>query len=262
MVCRTNSSGNACNCYSSDTPTSVNECDCAAAVYGAEYYYNGSYCVSSKSFNQSCNAGYECQLLTQLTTCTGSKCVCSTSQYFKSGTSKCETLLIINQTCSQTDACNSGLGLSCQSGTCKCNSTQFWKLTGCINYYIYSQGTCQVDDQCLNNMICRTGTSVKACDCYTYGTLTSVGDCDCPAPVYGSEYYYNGSYCVSAKTINASCSSNWTCQEITNELTCISGICTCSANYLWNGTKCNTSPPSWTFHRGSCFRIGNVKVYN
>jgi hypothetical protein len=173
---------------------------------------------------------------------------------------ECETLLIVNQTCSQSDACNTGLGLSCQTNVCKCSSAKFWKSSsiGCINFYDYSQGTCQDDNQCQNNLICRTSASIQACNCYTSGTQTSVGDCDCPAPVYGSEYYYNGSYCVPAKSLNASCGSNLQCQQITEKLFCISGICTCGANYLWNGTECITCMSGWTYHRASCFRVSSA----
>ena len=131
-------SGTSCSC---PTSFSSGKCDCQVRVNGNEMYWNGSLCTSALTNNQSCSADYMCKPLTQGTSCSGSICKCPITQFFNYANQICETLLIINQTCSQTDACNSGLGLSCQSGTCKCNSTQFWKLIGCINYYIYIQGT-------------------------------------------------------------------------------------------------------------------------
>jgi hypothetical protein len=48
--------------------------------------------------------------------------------------------------CVDADACRSDLGLTCQNGTCKCNSTQFWSSTSstsgiCINFYSHNQGS-------------------------------------------------------------------------------------------------------------------------
>ena len=142
-----------------------------------------------RTINQTCSAGYQCQLLNQLTTCRNP--ICEKIQ-------------------------NSGLGLSCQSGICKCNSAQFWKSSssGCTNFYTYGQNTCKADDQCLNNLICRN-SSVLACNCYSFRTPTSTGDCNCPAPVIGAEYYYNGSYSVIANSFNQSFTAGYECQSIT-----------------------------------------------
>jgi hypothetical protein len=203
-----------------------------------------------------------CQILTQGTSCSGGTCKCSSSQYFNNIDLKCETLLIVNQTCLQSDACNSGLGLSCQFGYCKCNTLQFWKSgqQGCLNFYNYGQGTCTDDDQCNNNLVCRTSSSIQACSCYSSSSPASVGDCDCPAPVYGSEYYYDGSYCFAAKTINQTCSSSWQCQQLTQGLICSSSICTCASQYVWNGTSCMTCLSGWNYHRGSCFKISSAST--
>jgi hypothetical protein len=205
---------------------------------------------------------YMCKQLTQGTSCYNSTCRCPSAQYFNNVNNKCETLLIINQTCNQADACNIGLVLSCQSGICKCSSTQFWKSisVGCINLYNYNNGTCSDSNQCQTGLICKNST-FSSCSCPTT-VLDSY--CDCPGRFFGSEYYYNGSYCVAAKTVNESCSHNYTCQFMTRALTCISNVCSCAFNYFWNGTRCVTCSSGWSFFRGSCFRVSlsNSKISN
>jgi hypothetical protein len=254
LVCN---NGTSCSC---PINLSAGRCDCPIRVTGNEMYWNGSTYTPVHNNTQSCLGDYMCQKQTQGTSCSGGTCKCSSTQFFNNIDFKCETLLIVNQTCLQSDACNSGLGLSCQFGLCKCNTTQFWKSTtqGCINFYNYGRGTCNNDDQCNNNLVCRTSSIIQACDCYSSNTPTIVGDCDCPAPVYGSEYYYNGSYCVPAKIINQTCSSSWQWQQKTQGLLC--SFCTCASQYVWNGTSCMTCLNGWNYHRGSCFRISSVST--
>ena len=250
LICK-NATSLSCNC---PTTVSTSYCDCPAPVYGAEYYWNGSYCVVAQTYNQTCTLSYQCQMLTQLTTCTNSKCICFTTQYFNSGTYKCETLLIVNQTCSQSDACNTGLGLSCQSGSCKCSSSQFWKSNsiGCINYYNYNNGTCSDTNQCQTSLICKNATSLS-CNC---PTTVSTSYCDCPAPVYGAEYYWNGSYCVVAQTYNQTCTLSYQCQMLTQLTTCTGSPlkCVCSSTSYWSftKTKCLSCPAGWIYHRLVC----------
>jgi hypothetical protein len=92
----------------------------------------------------------------------------------------CETLVSFSGSCTQPDACNSGLGLSCQSSKCECNSTQFWSTSSlnCINRYTYNAGTCTADNQCTSNLICRT--SGTTCNCPN--NVATNGKCDCPTP--------------------------------------------------------------------------------
>jgi hypothetical protein len=203
-----------------------------------------------------------CQEITQGTTCTNNLCKCFSGQYFNNGNNKCETLLIFNLTCIQSDACESTLGLSCQSGICKCSSTQFWKSNslGCINFYNYNNGSCAETNQCQTGLICKNSTYLS-CSC---PTTVSDSYCDCPTPVYGSEYYYNGSNCVPSRIINESCTHNSTCQQITRGLFCHLNMCSCAYNFFWNGTKCVTCLSSWYYFRGSCFRVSlsNYKISN
>jgi hypothetical protein len=237
LVC---SNGSSCTC---PTNMSAGKCDCPIRLYNYEMFWNGSTCTSALIKSQACSANYMCQQLTQGTSCRNLTCECSNTRYLNIGNNKCETLLIINQTCIQNDACNTGLGLSCQSGICKCSSTQFWKsnTVGCINFYNYNNGTCSDSNQCQTGLICKNST-YSSCSCPT--TVLN-GYCDCSARFFGTEYYYNGSYCLAAKTFNESCSHNSTCQWITRALTCVSNICNCPFNYYWNGTRCVTCLTGW-----------------
>ena len=86
MICNLNLNGSPRNCPSNFT---YNKCDCPAPVIKAEYYWNGSYCVSANFYNQSCSSSYQCQIFTQLTTCNSSKCGCLLTQYFNNINNKC-----------------------------------------------------------------------------------------------------------------------------------------------------------------------------
>ena len=228
LVCKSSTSS-SCSC---PTTISIGKCDCPEPFSGAEYYWNGTHCVNGNSLNQPCTANYQCQTLTQSTTCSGLKCSCLSTLYFNNVNNKCETLLIINNTCTQSDACNSGKGLSCTSMICQCNSTQFWKSNtdGCVNYYGYNAGTCSADNQCLSNLVCKTSGSSCSCP-----TNIMNGNCDCPVRVSGNEKYWNGSFCAPALNKSKSCTADYMCQTLTQKTTCISGTCAClSTEYFSN----------------------------
>jgi hypothetical protein len=108
-------------------------------------------------------------------------------------------------------------------------------------------------------LICKNSTYLS-CSC---PTTVSNDYYDCPTRFFAIESYCNGSYCVSAKSINESCSYSWQCEQLKG-LSCnaTSGKCVCSSENIWNGTQCRTFPTSWTYHRGSCFRISSNVVLN
>ena len=102
----------------------------------------------------------------------------------------------MNDTCTQHDACNGNLGLTCENSLCQCNSlTQFWSTfyASCTNYLAYNTWVCADDSQCSNDLICKT--SGISCTC-----PANVGDnkCICPKRQNGNEYYWNGLKCTPA----------------------------------------------------------------
>ena len=113
-----------------------------------------------------------------------------------------------------------------------------------------------MDSQCESNLICRlNGTS---CSC---PSIVSNNKCDCMTPVTGSEYYYNGTSCVSASSYNQSCQNgNYSCKTLTEHTQCdtVVGVCNCGPYGLWNNTGCIFCPSDWTLYKGSCFRTGST----
>ena len=252
LVCN---SGTTCSC---PTSLSSGKCDCVARVTGNENFWNGSSCVPAYSYNQTCTSSstnYMCQTLTQGTNCIGGICKCSTSEYFNFANGKCETLLSVNAICNQIDACNSGLGLSCQNGVCLCNSTtQFWYISSCTNYFTYNSQTCSNSNQCAGILICNTNNwgSCNSCSC---PSNVCSNKCDCPVPIIGSEYYWNGTYCENARNYGDSCTADYECQTLTQLTYCntFTSKCDCATNSNWNSTICIGCPNGWKFYRGSCF---------
>ena len=257
LICRTN--GSSCNCPST---VSVGYCDCPPRSYGAEYYWDGSYCVNALSFNRtSCLNNYMCQYLTQNTTCINDACKCLSLQYFNLNYNKCENQIdTVSSTCFQVDACRSDLGLSCQGNLCQCNaSVQFWNGSMCINLFSYNQGTCTSSSQCKSGLVCILA-GAASCSC---GVTVSNGYCDCPARTINSEYYWNGFQCVPAASYGQACNTfNYTCQTLTQNTQCdtLAGICTCGPNTKWNDASnaCVTCPSSWVYFMGSCFRLSTM----
>ena len=58
-----------------------------------------------------------------------SNCSCLTTQYYNG--SSCNTLLGYQSTCSNSNQCNSNLGLICSSSACNCNATQYYNGSIC-----------------------------------------------------------------------------------------------------------------------------------
>ena len=111
-----------CNCPKT---SSFIFCDCQR-VSNNEYYWNGSSCISSKLYGQSCSnalTSYQCQTMTQGTICNNKngifECDCSYLKYFNNITNSCLNQLSINQTCSYDSQCQNVFALICIDGTCK-----------------------------------------------------------------------------------------------------------------------------------------------
>ena len=63
----------------------------------------------------------------------------------------------------------------------------------------------------MSSLICKT--SGASCNCPT--NIVANGSCDCPIPISGKEYYWDGTTCASALSYNQSCTSmttNYMCQ--------------------------------------------------
>ena len=248
LTCNLNSTNSTCNCPSSLTS---NKCDCPRTI-GNEYYWNGSLCVLAATYGNNCfNLNYTCQILTQNTYCNG-LCQCVPLQYFNTNQSYCVNQLLVNETCILNTDCRIDLGLSCISSQCKCNSTsQFWTGTSCVNYYTYDNQICTSTSECASNLRCLTSGS--SCNC---PTAVAIGKCDCQARVIGSEYYWNGTYCVPAASYGQPCQSgDYTCQTLTQLTQCdlVTSKCTCGSNGKWNSINCIFCPVGWLLYRGSCF---------
>jgi hypothetical protein len=243
LVCNDGSSN--CKCPQN---VLINACDCPRNI-GNEYYWNGTNCVIAREYSQTCynaSTNYMCKTLTEGTICSGLSlftCKCSTLQYYRISSKKCENKLSINGSCAQADACRSDLGLSCQTSSCNCDTkTQFWNGTRCITYYTYNSGACSNDNACEGNLICRSsGTS---CNC---PTSVNIGNCDCPR-IIGNEYYWNGTNCVIARDYSQTCfnsSTNYMCKTLTESTLCIGSstfTCKCSPLFYYrtSSKKCES----------------------
>jgi hypothetical protein len=255
LSCNGYNGNNNCTC---PVNLSNSYCDCTRSI-GNEYYWTGTSCTIARGYYQTCTnslSSYMCKTMTEGTICSGPspyKCLCPSLQYYRNSTSKCEDQLSNTISCTQTDACRSDLGLSCQVGLCQCDgSIQFWDGTRCVNFYTYNTETCSNDNQCKGTLVCVSGGTT--CNC---PLSVSNSKCDCPVRAIGSEYYWNGSDCVLAASYGRTCNSaNYTCQTLTELTQCdtSTGLCSCGPYGIWGSTTCIFCATDWYYQRGSCFR--------
>ena len=232
MICNFNSNGSICNCPYSYT---LNKCDCPTRVSGNEFFFlNGTTCIPALSYGTPCYGNYSCQYLTQKTYC-NQTCQCAALQYFNTIQSICMNQLIINQSCILTTDCRTDLSLSCKSGLCQCNSTNFWDGTACVPPYTYNNQTCTSSNQCTSPLVCNLiGTS---CNC---PAVVPINKCDCPRSI-GNENYWNGVTCAPAISFDNICFGTYTCQTMTQNTYC-NQTCQCGSNTKWNSSSCGKNP--------------------
>jgi hypothetical protein len=239
LICKMKSESCECPVKVANT-----NCDCPAGTVDNEFYWNGFSCKPAEGFNDKClnsNSSYMCQTLTQGTKCildSNGKyvCKCSSSKYFNFQSRKCENKLTFNDKCSQIDACRDE---HICIGTCQCTESSVWiEPTGCLAISTYNQ-TCTSDAQCIRggNLICRN--TEDSCKC---PLNVQTGLCDCPKRVYGNEMFWDGLNCVPAQRYGINCTSNYMCQTLTQNTTCIGPDNTCKcgeSSYFSNSAnKC------------------------
>ena len=118
MVCKL--SGTSCSCPAT---VSNSKCDCSLRAVRKEYYNSGKTCIMASVYGQSCSQNYTCQYLTEKTYCNGT-CRCKSKEYFNTAKNICETLVSINGSCTQLNACDTTL--NCISGVCLCPPGGRW----------------------------------------------------------------------------------------------------------------------------------------
>lgn len=203
-----------------DRGASLPGCDCS----DNQYYYSGnSSCVPLGQFNQSCTEDCEC---VSPFVCNSSRCGCA--NFYSSLNQSCVTYLSYNDSC-QTDAecaATPNLGMSCVSGSCRCNSSSLWNGTYCstaINF----RSSCIDNSGCLGGLICRqmSCTSVsRSCGCPNETFYYASNQTCLPCPLSSNEYvvrYPAKDLCVRAlnpttASFSTFASARSTCSALTS----------------------------------------------
>ena len=186
------------------------------------YYVNGSGCVDSQNYTESCIGTYQCYEPAPLScrysdtslTCLDTdtyplpRCDCSDYYFFDLATNLCQPLSDRNSTCS--DSCECMAPYRCVSGICDC-------------YYFYSSlnQTC-VDfltfgDQCSSTAQC-AATPNALLSCIT-------GTCACNA-----SGYWDGSQCQFTNNFRATCTTDSNCFSglVCRSIACLGSTKRCS----------------------------------
>jgi hypothetical protein len=147
-----------------------------------------------------------------------------------------------SQICFGNNECREDLGLFCGSGTCACpTATQFWNTTKevCQNYYVYGEVGCFANSHCIpgKSLICNLNPPSNQCNCPSTSTNAM---CDC-GRISGSEYFWDGTSCVPAKTEFSSCTYSYECLSpmICNST---SNTCLCPFTQYYNSVSYSCSP--------------------
>ena len=201
------------------------------------YYVNGSGCVVSKNYTQTCVGSYQCYELAPLScryndtglSCLDSSvtplpaCDCSDYYYFDTTTNLCLPFLNRSNTC--TSSCQCTPPYLCVAGKCDCYNFYSSINQTCVQYLAYG-------DQCTNNSQC-SATPNALMTCVS-------GTCGC-----NSTGYWSGTQCQFTKnfrgicTTDANCYAGLTCQSIP----CIgaSKRCSCPPNTYYSSIYQNCS---------------------
>ena len=198
-----------------------------------------SKCINRCLESQTCS--YSSQCFSPMICSSLGICQCTQNfTYFDSSTQSCIAQGTYANPCNIDYNCRVDKYLGCTAGQCQCiSSFPLWS-TGyskCIVPRSYTEN-CTATSDCASylSLVCSNGTS-----CYCPSTLL-YNKCDCPVRLVGNETYWNGAYCVQALSYNQPCSTNYSCQTLTQGTTCSGGICSCSPSQFFNTTsdKCET----------------------
>ncbi|CAF0927464.1 unnamed protein product [Rotaria sp. Silwood1] len=244
--------GQACNppttnCLSNFICDSTGVCTCNATTQ----YFNGSYCITQYSYNDTCSETRHCSNTSNLY-CTSNRCTCMSNYYWNG--SVCASKLLGWQTCNNITIgasalpCDDTLSLYCYSNsTCQCPSTMFWDINyqQCETKRLYGD-ICNADFYCNEtlNFICPTVPGT--CNCPSWSNDYT---CDCRP-----NWFYDGLQCIQRKSINGTCPNTYAC-DINTPLVCFSGLCLCPTPTIWTGSNCTcSSGQTWT--GSTCAAVG------
>ncbi len=206
------------------------------------YYVNGSGCVASKNYTQSCIGSYQCYELAPLScryndtglTCLDSgvsplpACDCSDYYYFNTATNLCVSLLNRSNTC--TSSCQCFSPYQCVSGKCDCANFYSSINQTCVQYLTYG-------DQCTNTSQC-SATPNALLICVN-------GTCGC-----NSTGYWSGTQCQFSNNFRSICTQNLNCFNglVCQQISCIDSNkrCSCPANTYYSTLNQTCSPCNGT----------------
>lgn len=207
-------------------------------------FWDGSQCLLYSSYQGSCvpagtpqgcmsGAGLYCDNSTK-------KCICDSTYQHWSG-SQCANYSQYGASCLSVSWCKPGQNLICQNqgpnaGLCDCSSTNFWNGTYCTPLLKYG-AQCQTASQC-------DPTEQTICPSSSASPSTLSNRCSCLP-----SQFWSGTQCTPKLSINATCTSNSSCDD-TVLLSCRSGRCSCSSAHYWDGTSRSCLPVKLS--GGSC----------
>ncbi|RNA45075.1 prion-like-(Q N-rich) domain-bearing 25, partial [Brachionus plicatilis] len=224
-------------------------CNSTYCVCQETEYFLINKCVPRVAELETC---YYTEMCLKDMVCNGTNCMCLGNKFYDSTTNKCTDQKIVNNYCDKDLECRSDLGLVCTGNRCICGSSSHtWSNTNQKCLLTYSKRSCLTGDSCNpdQNLKCIN----DQCNC----PIASVdGMCDCSS-TEGSEEFWNGSFCSSAKnysghclchclcntecrvkkSINSMCDNDWQCSSLKG-LTCQSNRCLCTLNtHTWDTTN-------------------------
>lgn len=144
-----------------------------------------------------------------------SKCTCFVTQYFSLTSLDCVDKHLKGENCTSNHQCRTDLGLTCQSGICKCISpTHSWYAAGPECKLTYAQTTCANDIDCnpAENLVCPNGYN-----------------CTCSGTLFWSAFQ---SSCVDRVTYSEVCVGDQCKLNINIKCNATIGICDCLDNSL------------------------------
>jgi hypothetical protein len=181
-------------------------------------------------------------------------------QYQNETTTVCNNKTLVETSCIENFTCRSDLGLYCQNGYCKCDSSiHFWynNTIGCRNYLIYGESTCRSDSECDTSagLVCNLNAANNNCTC---PSISVNGMCDCPK-VHGNETYWDALTlnCRPAFQEHALCANTYQCLK---GMSCNATTNTCMCPFTRYYDYTSNSCASQTLNNTACLANNTCRV--
>lgn len=211
QACAPSTFGPICDTQTRNLVCSGSVCTCLSTQF-----YNGSSCVTLRSFGFSCSSTSQC--IANAFCNSSNICTCNSGYYFDTTTGVCTLKLTYLQACTATVQCSTNM--YCSSSACTCITSMYYNGISCVSRPTYGE-------TCSPSIPCNTAL----------GLVCTSNVCQCSSTQYWSTLSNSTNICADLRTLGQTCSSESACENYATTVNC-NTYCECdSSNYYFDQTS-------------------------